>query len=291
MRNPLRVAVGNALVARVAGDDSRERDRAIWGQAGERWFTPDDPIWRVHLDAAMFPGGVAALLLQSLHPRAMAGVAGHSGYQSDPWGRLARTATYIAATTYGTIPHAEAVIAQVRARHERVRGKDHRGRPYRASDPDLLAWIHAAEIRSFLATHQAYGRRPLTAEEADTYVRQTGPAARLLGVPEPPETVAQLEATVELFRDELEASPDALEAARFLFRKAPLPAVAVPGYWTILAGGVATLSPWAREMLRPALPPLPRPVARTLGALGTLGVRWGLDAVEGDRHTIPAVTA
>ena len=123
--------LGETLRSRVAG----QRGLQIWGKPGERWFSPADPIWRVHEDAAMFPGGIAALLLQSLHPLAMAGVAGHSGYRGDPWGRLHRTSNYIAVVTYGTIPDAEALIAKVRSVHERVRGKDERGRPYRASGP------------------------------------------------------------------------------------------------------------------------------------------------------------
>ena len=94
--------LGAALRARVAGDDAAERARVIWGREGERWFTPEDPVWRVHADASMFPGGVAALLLQSLHPLAMAGVAGHSGYKGDPWGRLQRTSHFLATTTFGT---------------------------------------------------------------------------------------------------------------------------------------------------------------------------------------------
>ena len=130
--------LGSALRAKVAGDDATERARVIWGKEGERWFTPEDPVWRVHADAAMFPGGVAALLLQSLHPLAMAGVAGHSGYKGDPWGRLQRTSHFLATTTFGTVEDAEAAIARVRGIHERVRGHDPRGRPYRASDPRLL---------------------------------------------------------------------------------------------------------------------------------------------------------
>jgi uncharacterized protein (DUF2236 family) len=106
--------LGEALRARVAGDDAAERAQQIWGTPGERWFAPGDPIWRVHEDAAMFPGGIAALLLQSLHPLAMAGVAGHSGFRGDPWGRLQRTSHYLAVTTYGTVEHAERAVAQAR---------------------------------------------------------------------------------------------------------------------------------------------------------------------------------
>ena len=105
--------LGLALRARVAGDDAAERAKVIWGAEGRRWFSPADPVWRVHADASMFPGGVAALLLQSLHPAAMAGVAGHSGYRGDPWGRLQRTSHFLATTTFGTVGDAEAAIARV----------------------------------------------------------------------------------------------------------------------------------------------------------------------------------
>ena len=109
----------------------------------------------------MFPGGLAALLLQSLHPLAMAGVAGHSGYKGDPWGRLQRTSHYLAVTTFGTVADAEQAIEHVRSVHRRVRGNDDRGRPYAADDPHLLRWVHVAEIWSFLAAFQAYAATPL----------------------------------------------------------------------------------------------------------------------------------
>ena len=208
---PAQRALGEALRSRVAGSDAAERGRDIWGKPGERWFSPEDPVWRVHEDAAMFPGGVAALLLQSLHPLAMAGVAGHSGYKGDPWGRLKRTSDYIAVTTYGTLPDATATIERVRSVHARVRGKDHRGRPYRADDPHLLAWIHAAEIASFLSAHAAFGARPLTAGESDRYVAQAGVPARLLGVVAPPQSVAELDAVLEAYRPELEMTPAATD--------------------------------------------------------------------------------
>ena len=155
--------LGLALRSRVAGDNAPEAAARIWGAEGERWFTPDDPIWRVNQDAAMFPGGIAALLLQSLHPSAMAGVAGHSGYKGDPWGRLQRTSHYLAVTTFGTIADAEQAIAHVRSVHRRVRGTDELGRPYAADDPHLLRWVHVAEIWSFLNAFQAYASDTLSA--------------------------------------------------------------------------------------------------------------------------------
>ncbi|MGD8201026.1 oxygenase MpaB family protein [Ornithinimicrobium sp. W1679] len=281
----VQTALGSALRSRVAGDDAQERARLIWQTPGERWFTPQDPVWRVHADAAMFPGGVSALLLQMLHPMAMAGVAGHSGYRSDPWGRLQRTSTYLAATTFGTVEHARATIGQVRAVHERVRGKDAFGRPYRASDPRLLMWVHVAEAVSFLRAFQAYAAAPLTAEEADAYVAQAGVSAGLLGVVDPPGSVAELHAVLEGFRPELETTSAAQEAARFLLAEPPLPRASRPGYWAIAAGGVALLEPWAREMLDlPSSPLLSRSLLRPVGRVSTAGVRWAMAGVDDSRQ-------
>ena len=205
--------LGLMLRSKVAGDDAPVRAQRIWGAEGERWFTPDDPVWRVHADASMFPAGITSLLLQMLHPMAMAGVAGHSGYKSDPWGRLQRTSHYLATTTFGTIEHAEEAIAMVRSIHERVRGKDHLGRPYRAGDPHLLRWVHVAEIDSFLRGYQTFGDEPLTDDEADVYVAQAGIPAARLGVIDPPTSVAELRAVLDAYRPELEATSAAREAA------------------------------------------------------------------------------
>jgi uncharacterized protein (DUF2236 family) len=238
--------LGLMLRSKVAGDDAPARAQRIWGAEGERWFTPDDPVWRVHADASMFPAGITSLLLQMLHPMAMAGVAGHSGYKSDPWGRLQRTSHYLATTTFGTIEHAEEAIAMVRSIHERVRGKDHLGRPYRASDPHLLTWVHVAEIDSFLRGYQTFGDDPLTEAEADLYVRQAGIPAARLGVIDPPTSVAELRAVLDAYRPELEATSAAREAARFLLLDPPLPLFARPGYGALASGGVSLLPGWAR---------------------------------------------
>lgn len=284
--------LGRALRSRVAGDDAAVRAERIWGATGERWFTPEDPIWRVHADASMFPGGIASLLLQSLHPLAMAGVAGHSGYKSDPWGRLQRTSHYLATTTFGTIGDAEDAIARVRSIHERVRGRDHLGRPYRADDPHLLLWVHAAEVDSFLRAHQAFGERALSLDEADRYVAQTAVAARLLGVIEPPTAVAALRGVLDSYRPELEATPAAREAARFLLLDPPLPLVVRPGYGTLASGGVSLLPAWARSMLGIPLPePLTRCVGRPLGLAGTKAVRWGMAGLAERRPSDAPATA
>jgi uncharacterized protein (DUF2236 family) len=268
--------LGLALRSRVAGDDAPERAQRIWGAEGERWFTPSDPIWRVNADAAMFPGGIAALLLQSLHPSAMAGVAGHSGYKGDPWGRLQRTSHYLAFTTFGTIEDAEEAIAHVRSVHRRVRGKDERGRPYAADDPHLLRWVHVAEIWSFLQAFQAYSGEPLTPQEADLYVEQTTVAASRLGATGLPTSVGGLEEMIEAYRPELEATAAAREATRFMLLNPPVPLAARPGYALIAAGGVALLPTWARRELRLPVNRAGIAVATRAGALSTALVRWGM---------------
>ena len=287
MRTVARTAqlrIGNALRSRVAGDDASERAAVIWGREGERWFSPEDPVWRVHADAAMFPGGVCALLLQSLHPSAMAGVAGHSGYRGDPWGRLQRTSHFLAATTFGTVPDAEASIARVRSIHDRVKGKDDQGVPYRASDSNLLRWVHVAEAWSFLHAYQRFAAEPLTDAEADRYVEQASLVATKLGAQDVPTDVAGLEAALAAYRPELRATDAARDAARFLLFDPPLPWAARPGYGLIASGGVALLPRWARGSLGLAIP---RPVAGVAGALGLVGakaVRWAMAGIAEERE-------
>src|SRR6266571_2274070 len=165
----VRARIGAAIFERVAGPQGPARRRVIQAD-GERMFAEDRPVRRVHGDSSMFIGGIRALLLQSLHPLAMAAVAEHSDFRGDPWGRLQRTSYFLAVTTYGAADDAQAAVDRVRAIHDRVRGTAPDGTPYVASDPHLLGWVHVAEVDSFLAAHQRYGARPLDAEGRDGYV-------------------------------------------------------------------------------------------------------------------------
>ena len=200
----VRRAIGGAIFERIAGPQGAAvRSRLRVAGEGERWFPADSPIARVHGDASMFIGGLSALLLQSLHPLAMAGVDEHSGFRGDPWGRLARTSRFLAVTTYGTSEDARRQIAAVRAVHRRVVGIAPDGRPYAASDPHLLSWVHVCEVDAFLRSFQRYGSSPLTPEEADEYVAQTGRVAIELGAVDVPMTVADVAAMLAAYRPEL----------------------------------------------------------------------------------------
>ena len=296
MPDPIRTTrrrLAQALRDRVAGPDAERRAHAIWLAPGERRFSPDDPICRVQGHAGMYAGGIRALLLQSLHPLAMAGVGEHSGYRGDPWGRLQRTSEFLAITTFGPVEAAEKVLDRINRVHTTVQGTDYRGRPYSATDPHLLRWVHVAEIDSFLVSHQRYSRTPLTPDEADRYVEQAAWTAGRLGIPDPPLTVAELASQLAAYRPELEATPGALDVARFLLKEPPLPRVARPGFWMLAAGAVEMLPDYARELLDLHLPgPLRaaddvalRVVARPLGRVGTTAVSWALSDPDDPRNS------
>jgi uncharacterized protein (DUF2236 family) len=275
MAYDVRGRLGELVLSRVAGPErQRQRDRILF-TAGERWFADDRPIRRVHADSSMFVGGLRALLLQSLHPLAMAGVAGHSGYRGDPWGRLQRTSYFLAVTTFGTESDAREAIARVQRIHDRVRGVTDDGVAYAASDPHLLRWVHLAEVDSFLRTYQAYGQEPLDSSEQDEYVVDTARIAREIGVPDPPLTVAQLGEELESYRPELRGTPEARAAARFMLLRPPLPLAARPVYAGLAAAAVASLPTWARFPLRlPYLPIAEETLVRAAGAGVVRTIRW-----------------
>ncbi|MFJ7213462.1 oxygenase MpaB family protein [Amycolatopsis sp. NPDC098790] len=277
----IRERARDALFARIAGPDGPRNRARIHGAPGPRWFAPGSAIQRVHGDTAMFVGGLRALLLQSLHPLAMAAVAAHSGYRGDPWGRLQRTSTFLATTTFGTADDAGRAVSAVRAVHRRVRGVAADGRPYRADDPHLLAWVHIAEVDSFLRAHQRYGAHPLDDAGRDRYVAETAVIARALGVPDPPVTVAALEDELAAYRPELRGTRDARLAARFLLVTPPIPWPARLPYAALAASAVAMLPGWARPELRlPHLPVAEATVVRIAGKSLVHAVRWVMAAPE-----------
>ncbi len=279
----VRRAIGGAIFERIAGPQGpAERARLRVAQDGERWFRADSPIARVHGDASMFIGGLSALLLQSLHPLAMAGVDEHSGYRGDPWGRLARTSRFLAVTTYGTADDARRQIAAVRAVHRRVVGIAPDGRPYAASDPHLLSWVHVCEVDAFLRSFQRYGSSPLTPSEADEYVAQTGRVATELGAVHVPATVDDVAAMLAAYRPELRGTPAARATARYLVVTPPLPLALRPAYLPIAAAAVGLLPGWARWPLRlPWLPLTEATLARAGGDAVTRVIRWALPAAPG----------
>jgi uncharacterized protein (DUF2236 family) len=275
----VRSRIGAAIFERVAGPEGPARRRVINAAGGERWFPDGRPIRRVHGDTSMFIGGIRALLLQSLHPLAMAAVAGHSGYRGDPWGRLQRTSYFLAVTTFGRASDARAAIARVRAIHQRVTGIAPDGRPYAASDPHLLAWVHIAEADSFLRAHSHFGAQPLDQAGRDAYVADLARIGAELGVPDPPRSQAELAARIAQYRAELAGTAQARAAARFLLLNPPLPLVARAPYGLLAAAAVSLLPGWARRPLYlPRLPVTEAAVVRPAGHALVHAIRWAITA-------------
>ena len=273
--NELRDSLGDALRSRVVGPNADTRVQQIMDVEGPRWFGDDRPIRIVHADASMFIGGLRALLLQTLHPLAMAGVAQHSDYKNDPWGRLQRTADFLAATTFGPADEAQRIIDRILHVHSFVVGQASDGRSYSANDPHLLRWVHVVEVDSFLTSHTLFGEHVLTQEQRDGYVEDMSMIAAKLGVPAPPKTEQALRDQMKSFKNELQSTAESRDAIKYLMFNPPLPYPARAAYYSLVAATVATLPAWSRDMLRiPYLPVSERFALRPLGGLFTRGLRW-----------------
>ena len=271
----IRESIADGLRARVVGPNAAQRTAEIMDAPGERWFTEDRPIRLVHADASMFIGGLRSLLIQSLHPLAIAGVAGHSDYRKDPWGRLQRTADFLAATSFGPADEARRIVDRVKAVHTKVNGIASDGRSYSATDPHLLKWVHVAEIDSFLYAYQKFGKAPLDQEGRDGYVKDAAYIASALGVVNPPTTEIELRTMLNAYRPELKSTRESRDAARYLLLKPPLQGASKVIYWLLVIATVSTLPVWARVPLRVAYLPVVEPVLlRPLGHAITIGLRW-----------------
>jgi uncharacterized protein (DUF2236 family) len=248
--------------------------------ADDGYFGPASVTWRVSGDLSAPVAGLRSLLMQALHPLAMAGVDQHSAWRRDPVGRLAATSAYTATVTYGDRAGADRAARQVRAIHERVRGVDTvTGLPYAAGDPTLLLWVHAALVDSALAAIGLFGT-PLGEADADRYVAEMAVAATLLGVPDEmvPATAAELERYITDTRQELRCTPAAAESMSYLLDPPGLDEEIAELWQDIRDAAVAALPGWARDMYGYPAPPSLTPLtpARRTEIRQTLGV---LDAV------------
>jgi uncharacterized protein (DUF2236 family) len=237
-------------------------------------FGPDSAAWRLHGDAATVIGGFRSLLLQALHPSVMAGVAQHSSYRDDPFGRLERTSRFVVATVFGTTADAERAARAVRRAHRRVRGTRPDGTPYDASDPELVAFVHATEVDSFLAANRVYGRRRLSRDEADAYCVEMARVAALLGADDVPTTAAGTERWLADRRPDLRLTRDGRDTVRFLLDP-PLPLLARPAHAAVATAAIGLLPWWAQAALRlPALPPVDVLVVRPWVNAGLAAFHW-----------------
>ena len=235
-------------------------------------FGPRSLVWRVNRDRAFPLAGMRSLMIQALHPLAMAGVAEHSDWRRDPFGRLAATSGYVLTVTYGDTVSANAAAARVRAVHTHVRGTDpETGLAYSAEDPDLLLWVHAGMVDSIVHVVQRYGRG-LDAAEADRYVAEMVPFAELVGVPAElvPKSVGALRNYIESV-DLRQATPAARDAIGVVLDPPDLSADLRDLWHDLGQVAIGTLPRWAREMYGFAEPPAEslerEPVRQLIGAV------------------------
>jgi uncharacterized protein (DUF2236 family) len=242
-------------------------------------FGPDSMTWRVHADPVFAIGGVRALIMQALHPLAVAGVAQQGGFAEDFWGRLDRTGRYVSTLTYSPANEARKLAARVRGIHRRLAGTDPRtGSSFRIDRPDLLLWVHCCEVDSFLNTARRAGA-PIGPADADKYLREQVTAAELVGIPpeQVPVTVDEMTRYFREVRSQLRLSDEARRGIRVLAfppmpKKVSLLTPARPAWAGLAALALALLPKWARRMYR--LPGLPTTDLAATGALRA--IRSGL---------------
>ena len=235
-------------------------------------FGPKSLVWRVNRDRSFPLAGMRSLMVQALHPLAMAGVAQHSNWRLDPFGRLAATSSYVLTTTYADTESALAAANWVRKIHVHVRGVDpETGLPYSAEDPALLLWAHAGMVDSIVTVVERYGRR-LEPADADRYVAEMVRFAEIVGVPREavPATAASLRAYIESV--ELRQATPAARDAMGVVMDPPGLDDDMRDLWHDLAQvAVGTLPDWAREMYGFDAPPAAlmerESVRQLLGAL------------------------
>ncbi|MDH1630497.1 oxygenase MpaB family protein [Pseudomonas mosselii] len=240
-------------------------------------FGPQSISWQVHGDfPSMLVGGISALMLQLLHPLALAGVWDHSNFRQDLLGRLRRTSQFISGTTFGSTRDAEWLIDKVRTIHLKVTGTAPDGRPYAASDPDLLTWVHVAEVSSFLAAHLRYRNPRLPRAEQDAYYNEIALIAERLGARDVPRSCAEVDDYLRRMRPQLQCGARSLEVVDILL-KAPAPSrMAEPVGKLMLKAGIDLLPEWASEMLGLQLGAIERRMIR-LGLNNTAPVlRWAM---------------
>ncbi|MGB3795031.1 MAG: oxygenase MpaB family protein [Alteraurantiacibacter sp.] len=272
--NPVDFARRKLVESVRAAFNDTARGEAPVPPSDDAYFAKDTPIRMVHADVvSMMVGGMAALLLQMLHPHALRGVLDFSNFRADMHGRLRRTARFIAVTTYGHRNDADTAIDRVNAIHAKVQGTLPDGTPYSATNPRTLAWVHVTEALMFLEAWLTHVRPAMPMAEQDQYFRQFALVARRLGADPVPETKAQAVAIFAEMRSELGSSPEARAVADLIINKR---AEGAPGAVQpfLASAAVDLIPPFARTMLsleRPGWKAAPaRLVTNAMG--GTL--RW-----------------
>ncbi len=220
-------------------------------EEGEGLYTPADAPWVVHANIGTLVGGIRALLMQALHPGSLAGVRDHSRYKQEPLGRLAGTIRWLTITTFGSKQAIGREAGRVNAMHAKVRGSYQAAKggrcPYRATDTDLLLWVHVAFMDSFLRAHQLYTETPIPGG-ADAYVGLWSKSVEPLGLKQAPMNEAELIDCLKRFDDQLTVSDDTREVLHWI-KHPPLPVAAIPVYRLLFQAAVASMPLKQQQMM------------------------------------------
>ncbi|WP_460369984.1 oxygenase MpaB family protein [Pseudomonas sp. Tul1A2] len=240
-------------------------------------FGPDSISWQVHGDfSSMLIGGISALLLQALHPLALAGVWDHSNFREDMLGRLRRTSQFVSGTTFGSRKDADWLIEKVRIIHLQVVGTAPDGRPYAASDADLLTWVHVAEVSNFLAAHLRYRNPQLSGADQDCYYAEIAVIAERLGARNVPKSRQAVADYLQRMRPQLLCDERSREVLRLLLA-APAPSVlARPFGDLMMKAGIDLLPDWASDMLDVRQSSLQRQLIRASVRRSAPMLRWAM---------------
>jgi uncharacterized protein (DUF2236 family) len=254
--DPLRGAAGwmGTTTSRLLFGEPAEPPPGFDGAGDAGRFGPESVAWRLHADASMLVAGLRAVVVQTLHPLVMAGVADHSDFRRDPWGRLQRTVGFVDTVTYGTSAEVDAALTQVRHTHRRVKGAAPDGRRYDAGDPHLVAWVHAVLVDSALLAYERFGPGRLDPTDADRYVAEMAVIGDGLGAAFVPRDVTALRSWLAGV-DGLRVDGDTRAAALYLLALAPVPLFARGAYLTLSAAAIGLLPSWVRWRL--GVPPVP----------------------------------
>ncbi len=269
---PLKKLIARQITA-IFNDTSRgetpvpRREDGIFGRRSVSW--------RVHGDVGcMMVGGVAALLLQMLHPAVLAGVWDHSNFRADMHGRLRRTARFIALTTYSSRPEAQAAIARIRAIHDRVNGFLPDGTPYEANDPTALAWVHLAGSTSFLKAWIRYGEPGMSRADQDRYFAEQAEIALALGAAPVPYSRLEAERLIGRMRGQLRTDARTREVSGIVLNQPAANIMAEPLQILTMQAGVDLLPDWARRLHHLSNPLLARPLIRFSTQSVAQTLRW-----------------
>jgi uncharacterized protein (DUF2236 family) len=260
-----------------AAFSDRPRGEKPTVRRGDGLFGPTSVVRRVHGDVTtMMAGGIAALLLQMLHPAVLAGVWDHSNFREDMLGRLRRTARFIAVTTYGDRDEAEAAVARVRTIHDRVCGRLPDGTPYAANDPRLLAWVHVTETTNFLDAWIRYGDPRMSVVDQDRYFFEMARLGEALGADPVPRNRADAQRLIATMRGELSCDRRTQTVARLVLEQPARNLASAPFQALTIRAGVDLLPDWARRMHGLSEPTLTTPLVRAVAFGLAETIRWAM---------------